>query len=327
MVTAVVLAVALCAGTEVRGQDVRGEVRGQAAFPEDGQQPDAGQRPENQPVPSPHVPSEPFPDTVAYPVTGGVPGYKSFAEFIDNSLFDQRSWSEGQSRFFFAGQIDVGYVYLRAPLWLGVGKPHDVWGGLEVQPMVTNGAAGFFAGLNGTFRYLTLKLGARGMLSFERAYLPAAEVHHRLELTTSRKNALTLTLEGQLNLDVPVGPGSLLGNFSVGHVFGPPAGMHVYEEGFKVIVAGPWVWRARAGYTIPIVPGSKHTFGLVADLTGVPARNFVMVRAGVVGRVVLSNRLEFRASLVPVIFNKDDLGLLPSDFAELGLRYRFATGW
>jgi hypothetical protein len=57
----------------------------------------------------------------------------------------------------------------------------------------------------------------------------------------------------------------------------------------------------------------------------VPARRTAVVRVGPILRFALSRSFEIRGSFVPCIFSPDDLGLLDSDFTELGLRWRWAT--
>jgi hypothetical protein len=246
--------------------------------------------------------------------------------WLSELLWGTRRWEDGASRLFFAEQLDAGYVYLRARSWLGYGKPHDVWAGLEVTPLLGQGGLGLFVGVAGSARYVSARVGARGFLASERPFLVAAPAHDRIEFTLPGSSAKYVTLEAELSGAIPLGPGRLGWLASLSAVQGVPEGAQVYEETLRVVVQPPWVWRTRAEYDFFVVPGAAHSVGMVADVVGVPARELVQVRAGLVARVVLSPQLEARLSLVPTVFSRDRLGLVTSDFTELGLRYRFATG-
>lgn len=260
------------------------------------------------------------------PVAAGAERPGAFQRWLDDVLWGTRRWEDGRARLFVAGQFDGGYVYVRARNWFGYGRPHDVWGGLELTALLGQGGVGAFAGLAGGLRYVQLRVGARGFQALERDFLVAAERHQRVEFQRGEALARYLVLEGELTAEVPLGPGELRGLASLSAVQGVPAGRHVHEETLRITVEPPWVWRARAEYDFFLVKGQQHSVGLVAETLGVPARAMVQVRAGVVARAVLSPSLELRLSLVPTVYSKDDLGLVTSDFTELGLRYRFATG-
>lgn len=246
--------------------------------------------------------------------------------FFDELMWGTRSWRDGSPRFFFAEQLDAGYVYVRARSWLGYGKPHDVWGGLEVNPLLGQGGLGVFVGLAGGARYVTARVGARPFMSSERPFLAAADAHDRIEFNLPGSAAKYVALEAELTFEARIGPGRLSVLGSLTRVEGVPDGMHVYEETLRIIVQPPWVWRARGEYAVFVVGGKEHNVGVVVDVFGVPARDMVQVRAGLVARLTLSPQLEARLSLIPTVYSRDRLGLVTSDFTELGFRWRFATG-
>jgi hypothetical protein len=51
-----------------------------------------------------------------------------------------------------------------------------------------------------------------------------------------------------------------------------------------------------------------------------------VVRAGVLGSVLINANLEAQASLIPVIVSPDRLGMAAGDFGQLGVRFHWATG-
>ena len=70
----------------------------------------------------------------------------------------------------------------------------------------------------------------------------------------------------------------------------------------------------------------KISLAVVADLLGSPDRGSMVFRAGFVGSAALSDHVEVIGSLIPPIISPDTLGVAQGDFAQLGVRYRWATG-
>ena len=235
-------------------------------------------------------------------------------------------WSAGTSRAFFATMIDFGYLYLRPRLMLGYGRPHAAWVGLEANPIVSGAGLGGYGGLRAAYGGFDVRVGARGYAAFERTYLLPEDSYERVTVaSTVGERAAYLTLEGELNGTLPLGPGELVGLGSLSYVLGVPDEQRVYEETLRVIVDPPWVWRVRGGYVWFPIEGARHSLGLVVDVVGVPERDAITVRTGLVLRVVISRALELRGSFVPAVLTPDGIGILGGDFGELGLRWRWAT--
>jgi hypothetical protein len=57
-----------------------------------------------------------------------------------------------------------------------------------------------------------------------------------------------------------------------------------------------------------------------------PDRGEVVWRAGLLIRIRIDYRLEIRGNFVAVLASPDPLGLNAGEFAELGLRWRWASG-
>ena len=70
----------------------------------------------------------------------------------------------------------------------------------------------------------------------------------------------------------------------------------------------------------------QYSVGPVVDVLNVPGRDdSTTVRTGPVLRITLSRHFDVRGSFVYTVFSPDRLGLVGSDFTELGVRYRLAT--
>jgi hypothetical protein len=238
-----------------------------------------------------------------------------------------RSWREGQARWFAATTIDAGYLYLRPRGHLGYGKPFQSWLGLEVNPLVGSGGFGGYGGLRFALQWIDLRIGGRYVGAFQRAYLDPKESYNRLDLdVTTNQKARYYTLESELNISQPIGPGDFLATGSISYVGGIPDGQFVFEETLRVVVDPPWVWRARGGYVFRWGAHNQHSIGPVVDFLNVPQRDdSLTVRGGPVMRIQLSRHFDVRGSFVMPFISPDRLGLVGGDFTELGVRYRTAT--
>ena len=105
-----------------------------------------------------------------------------------------------------------------------------------------------------------------------------------------------------------------------------PSDYLVYEENLRVVMKPPYVWRARLGYLAGFGRDGSIRVGAAADLIGIPGRDEYVVRAGILGSVLINANLEAQASFIPVIVSPDRLGLAGGDFGQLGIRYHWATG-
>lgn len=244
--------------------------------------------------------------------------------WIDRNM--SRSWETSGPRPFFATTIDVGYLYLRPRVSIGYGRPFHKWFGIDANPTVQNFGFGAYAGLRLDIPYFDIRAGARYFGSFQRSYLRPDTSYDRYEMeSTALGRSRVLTLETEANLTVPVGPGSILALGSLSYLANVPEGLYVYEETLRVMVAPPWVWRARGGYMFGFGAHQQFSIGPAVDLLGVPERGSFVVRVGGLVRFVMSRSFELRGAFMPSIHSQDSLGLLESDFTELGLRWRWAT--
>jgi hypothetical protein len=142
----------------------------------------------------------------------------------------------------------------------------------------------------------------------------------------SQPTSKYVTLEAEATLRFRLGWGDLIAVFTGSAVTLTPGGYDVFEETIRVIVKPPFVWRGRLGYTFVLGPLDTVAVGPVLEIVGIPGRDTYVLRGGVVARVWLTDDIEAVATFVPVITSPDSIGLDGADFAQLGIRWRWAMG-
>jgi hypothetical protein len=236
-------------------------------------------------------------------------------------------WDRGNMRLFAATTIDLGYLYLRPRLTLGYGKPFVLWGGLDVNPIATSSGLGAYAGLRVQIPWFDLRAGARGFRAFEHHFLPPQDSYNTVDLqNVMGSNSLYVTLEAELSGAFPLGPGSVLLVLTASSVQGVPSGLYVYEETLRVITNPPAIYRARTGYALRLGSEGNARVGVVGEVLDLPGRSELLYRAGMVASFSIDDHLEALGLLVFPVVSRDSLGIAGGDFAELGIRYRWATG-
>ncbi len=267
----------------------------------------------------------PIPGEVpAAPIAPVLPPADVPTMWIDRNM--SRSWELDGPRPFFSTLVDVGYLYLRPRVQLGWGKPFHKWIGLEANPTISTSAGGAYVGVRLDIPHFDIRVGGRQTYSFDRSYLDPKVEYDRYDLeSTAKPRTFLTTLETEANFSIPLGPGALIGLASVSYIPGVPNGDVVYEEILRVMVKPPWVLRQRLGYMFGFGEHKQASIGPAVDVLEVLERRSQVVRAGVLARFVLSRSFELRGTFMPRLFSQDELGLLESDFTELGLRWRWAT--
>ncbi len=242
-----------------------------------------------------------------------------------------QGWNAGRPRGFVAGSFDLGFLYVRPRFSAGWGMPHFKWFGLDVNPIVSPGAIGGYAGLRIDHPIVNWRIGGRMALPFSRSYMedrPNDEAFDRTDLNrdVEGEDGLYASLETELTLSIPAGSGTIFSETALTYITLVPEDVFVYEDTIKVIAEPPWVWRQRMGYVASFGETGAVRVGLVAEVVGVPKRDMLVVRGGLILRVWVSPRVEVRGSWIPMIAGRDKLGINGGDFGLLGLRYRWSTG-
>lgn len=262
--------------------------------------------------------------THAAPIKPAIPEADVPTMWIDRNL--SKSWELGGLRPFFSAAVDIGYLYVRPRVAVGWGKPFHQWIGLEANPSASANSTGGYAGLRLDLPHFDLRVGARQTYSFNRSYLEPKVAYDRWDLeSTARARTFLTILESEANVIIPVGPGAIIALASVSYLPTVPDNTVVYEETLRVMVTPPWVLRQRIGYMFGFGEHKQASIGPAIDVLEVIERRSQVVRAGVLTRFALSRSFELRGTFMPRLFSQDSLGLLESDFTELGLRWRWAT--
>ncbi|HEX4512587.1 MAG TPA: hypothetical protein VH054_03600 [Polyangiaceae bacterium] len=238
------------------------------------------------------------------------------------------SWSGGRARPFVSTTIDFGFLYMRPRATFGWGRPFSTWFGVELNPIFVSTGVGAYGGLRAAFPFFDVRVGARGFYAFDHGYLVNQSNYAEVDLNTnSTGNAVAVTYETEVRGVVRAGPGDLGLLASLSTVTNVPAGMSVYEETLHVIVRPPVVWRMRLGYSFFVATGiGRFSITPVVEVLGNPSRDAFVVRAGILASYLINKHLEVRGTFVPMVAGPDSIGILGSDFTELGLRYRWASG-
>ncbi len=236
-------------------------------------------------------------------------------------------WSRGEARPFLATTVDVGYLYLRPRITVGYGKPFTLWAGLDANPIVSNTGLGAYGGARVQIPWFDLRAGARAFRASEREFLVPQSNYSSVDLQdTTGQTSKYVTLEAELSGGIPLGPGTVLLVLTASSVRGVPAGFFVYEETLRVITSPPTIYRARTGYALRLGSEGNGRVGVVGEVIDLPGRSALVYRAGLIGSFAIDDHLEAVGLLVLPVKSPDSIGILGGDFAELGLRYRWATG-
>ena len=236
-------------------------------------------------------------------------------------------WGGARTRPFLAAVMEGGGFYVRPTFAVGYGKPHWQWFGLEGQTNVSTSGGSEYAGLHGATPWFDLRTGARYLFPVNQSFLEKQDryTQKETEFRVGPKSRY-VSLEAELAAAVPLLGGSLFGVGSLLNIRGVTEGYNLFEESLHVVMAPPWLWRARLGYVYGFGKEKTLRFGGAAELIGNPGREAHVVRLGPVLGVALTHHLEAVASLLAVAASPDSLRLRGAEIGQLGFRYRWATG-
>ncbi len=241
------------------------------------------------------------------------------------------AWYAGPDRWFVSALVDLGVVYLRPRFAFGWGRPHADWIGIETNPIVSTDTLGVSGGLRiaDDALGLELRVGGRYMVALGRTYLVRQPDYQRQDIElrvgeTASYGAFEAELSGAWDIGGGV---DVFGEAAVTYVVGVNEGFNVFEEVIKAVIEPPWVVRVRGGWTFAIGFGGALKLGPVLEFVEIPAREALILRAGIVARLKLYDDLEVRATIAPALGSPDDLGTRGGDAFLVGVRYRWASGW
>ncbi len=210
---------------------------------------------------------------------------------------------------------------------MGYGRPHYIWAGADVNPLVSSGGLGGYFGGRATHPNADLRLGGRYFYSFNRAFLRPLDRYDHIDVESRvGPQASYLSWEAEFTYDIPIGFGSIIGELAGTIVTGVDDGYYVFEDTINAVVAPPYVWRSRVGYAFTFGFRRALKLGLVGEVVGNPKRDALIYRAGGIISLRMSNSWQARAFAIPVISSPDALGAMGGDSFEIGIRHYWATG-
>jgi hypothetical protein len=237
-----------------------------------------------------------------------------------------RYFELGRVRPFFALTAEAGYGYVKPRFAFGYGRPFWSWIGVEVYPLTSLNGVGGYGGINLSLPGFAFRSGARYYYPFSRTALEPAVRFDRSDLDILRgPKGDYMTLEAELTGTIPLFAGSLFAVLTAYRTALVQRDHFLFEDSLRAVMKPPYIGRGRLGYLLAVGVDGALRIGPAADVIVLPGRDFAILRAGVLGSVLISPSLEAQASFIPVIMSRDNLGLLGGDFGQLGVRYRWAT--
>jgi hypothetical protein len=238
-----------------------------------------------------------------------------------------RYWELGRPRWFFGTTLEGGYAYVKPRFSVGYGLPYWRWFGIEADPMLALSSVGQYLGISAALPGVTARLGARYVYSFKRSFLTPRDSFDWTDLEVQTgPTADYLALESELTGTVPVPGGSAFSVLNFYRTELVPDGYYLFEESLRVVMEPPYVWRARLGYLLAFGRDGAIRIGAAGDVIGIPGRDELVIRGGLLASVSMTAHLEAQASFIPVLVSPDEIGLAGGDFGQLGVRFRWATG-
>ncbi|MEZ4268710.1 MAG: hypothetical protein R3F39_20320 [Myxococcota bacterium] len=236
-------------------------------------------------------------------------------------------WESGRIRPFVSSSLDVGLLYLRPRFSFGYGRPFWLWAGVEANPILSLEQVGVYGGLRLASSYVDLRVGARYAYAISASFLERRDTYNPEQLDSrAGPHSTYLSLETELTASIPLGPGAILSETGLTLITGVTSGYNVFEETLRVVADPPFVWRQRLGYALRVRKKGALSIGVVAEVVGNPARDLLVVRAGLLVRMQLFYNLSLRGTFVPTVYSKDDLGLVGADSFQIGIRWLWASG-
>jgi hypothetical protein len=236
-------------------------------------------------------------------------------------------WSEGDARPFVSANIEASLLAARASIATGYGRPHYRWLGLEVRSRVSNKGGTEYAGLHVVTPAISVRAGGRYAFGLSQEFLLPDDSYTRQELDDETEGQQHyFGVDAELAATAQLLGAKLTATLTGMMITGVPSDRYVFEDELMVVVEPPWVWRGRLAALVPVDAQQRLEVGAAGEVLGVPERQMYVGRAGPVLGVAITRHLDARATVLLVVASRDRIGLDGADFAQLGLRYRWASG-
>ena len=236
-------------------------------------------------------------------------------------------WGAGPVRGFAAGAFDTAGIGMRTELDLGYGRPHHQWAGLELATGISLKGMSFMSYARAQAPWGHVRFGPRFFTGLNQKLIPEVDVVTRplLEVNEGLRSKY-LSLDGEVNVNIPLPVGALGILANAYGLFGVPEGYYVFEDSLRTVVEPAFVGRARISYLAGIGKPATLRVGGVAELIFNPGRDLYTVRTGPAVAVALTHHLEAVGVAAFSVYNPDEIGLSGADLGQIGFRYKWASG-
>ncbi|MBL8742855.1 MAG: hypothetical protein JNK04_17220 [Myxococcales bacterium] len=236
-------------------------------------------------------------------------------------------WGAGPVRGFAAGAFDTAGIGMRTELDLGYGRPHHQWAGLELATGLSLKGMSLMAYARAQAPWGHVRFGPRFFTGLNQKLIPEVAVVTRPLLDVNEGlRSKYLSLDGEVNVSIPLPVGALGILANAYGLFGVPDGYYVFEDALRTVVEPAFVGRGRISYLAGIGKPATLRVGGVAELIFNPGRDLYTIRTGPAVAVALTHHLEAVGVAAFSVYNPDEIGLAGADLGQIGFRYKWASG-
>jgi hypothetical protein len=234
-------------------------------------------------------------------------------------------WQSSRHGWFVASASDVGFIYARPHLTLGWGAPFWQFVGLDAYALSTNSFASAYLGWRASLPFLDVQWGWRGVVPYNRRYLPPSDRHSAGDL--ARNDDAERSVYQVVELEItPLAP--LLHGVAFAELhplwIDAPRDQHLYEEMLCAVVKPPFAMRTRLGYLYAFDDAGNVKLGMMTEYIVTPGRPKNVTRLGPLFLLGLSQHAELLATVTLPVASPDDLGLYEGSYGFVGARLRWA---
>jgi hypothetical protein len=231
-----------------------------------------------------------------------------------------------RDRAFVSGVLDVGLLFVRPRFQFGYGTPHEMWGGLQIDPIVSTSGLGLYGGLRAEIPHADFRIGGRYRYSFGNSFLQPLDGYDHLTFRDrSLPSAAYLSWEAQASFEIPIDSTAIVVEGTATYLTLAPDGDYVFEESLRVISPPGFIFGGLLGYRIRFGEDDAFYVTPQVEVIHLAERGDNVLRAGLRAGIRLWPDLEVRLIAMPAWYSPDRLGAAGGDTFLLGVRYLWAT--
>lgn len=236
-----------------------------------------------------------------------------------------RYWEQQPARPFLAGHVALGGLN-RLMLATGYGRPHWLWGGLQLEAMTTTEFAALYAGLELELLVVNLALGFRNTWSYGK-YLPLVApsyTENDVYANPGRPRATYQSFDFGLWGYVPVWRTLGYWEFTGSWLPFKSPEVAVFDEFLRFTISGAFGALGRLLWGVRLW-GNRITVGPMVELVGATGRP-MMVRVGGGLMFTLTRHLSIKLNLAAPVTSPDAMGWFTQSFAVARITWSWALG-